>query len=127
MIDEDDDEDDEGKPISPSNRARRSAETDRNHRRRRSQYSGPEFNLHSSETLIGSKRSNNTGADDLKRIGSLNAMAESDGFLDDFFDTQIDKTTKFNNEIRSVIKNLGEKISNNASVILNESLEDEDK
>ena len=37
------------------------------------------------------------------------------------------KNAKFNNEIRSVIKNLGEKISNNTSVILNESHEDEDK
>ena len=123
LLDEDNDEDDEGKPISPSNRAR----TDRNNRSRRAGRTGnPDFKLHDPASVRGSKRSWDTGSDELRRIGKL-SMTESDGFLDDFFDTQIDKTTKFNNEIRSVIKNLGVKISNNASVILNESLEDEDK
>ncbi len=123
LIDEDSDEEDEGRPISPSNRAR----ADRNNRSRRAGKTGnPDFKLHDPASVRGSRRSNDPGGEELSRLGRL-SMTESDGFLDDFFDTQIDKTTKFNNEIRSVIKNLGEKISNNASVILNESLEDEDK
>ncbi len=117
---EEGEEDEDGNPVKPSSKV-----TGHDRRRRSTGRTGvPEFNLGASATGED-KRSRSPGAE-LARIGRL-SMIESDQFLDEFFDTQLDKNAKFNNEVRSIIKNLGSKISNNASVILNESFEDDDK
>jgi hypothetical protein len=120
LMDDDDDEDDDTRPVKPSSKV-----VGYDRRRRRAGKTGvPEFNLGASATGEN-KKSRSPGAE-LARIGRL-SMKESDDFLEDFFDNQLAKNQKFNNEVRSIIKNLETKISNNASVILNESFEDDDK
>ena len=122
LIDEDEDEDTEDRPVRASNKVKK-----KDLKRTPAHLRPPvyDFSPNSPDGPFG-MTGYKSPAKELSRIGSL-SMKESDGFLDEFFDNLLDKNAKFNNEVRSIIKNLGTKISNNTSVILNESLEDEDK
>ena len=119
LIDEDDDDDDDETPVRASSRV-----VGYDRRRRRAGRTGvPEFDLGASAPS-GRDIPSLSPRGELRRIGSL-SMKESDIFLDDYLNKKLSQTSKFNNEMRSVIKNLRSKISNNGSVLLNESDVDE--
>ena len=122
MIDEEldeeleEEEDESGNPVKPSNKVKK-----KDLRRTPAHLRAPIYDLSpgSPDGPFGHKGSRSPGRE-LARIGSL-SMKEADLFFNDYFDKQINQTSKFNNEMRSVIKNLRSKISNNGSELLNES------
>lgn len=109
-------EDESGNPVKPSNKVKK-----KDLRRTPAHLRAPIYDLSpgSPDGPFGHKGSRSPGRE-LARIGSL-SMKEADLFFNDYFDKQINQTSKFNNEMRSVIKNLRSKISNNGSELLNES------
>jgi hypothetical protein len=118
--DDDEEEDSSGRPVKPSNKIKK-----KDLKRTPAHLRPPVYNLSpdSPDGPYGHK-GYKSPARELSRIGSL-SMKESDVFLADYFDKQLNQTSKFNNEMRSVIKNLRSKISNNGSELLNESGTDE--
>jgi hypothetical protein len=114
--DDDDDEDEDGNPVKASSRVKK-----KDLKRTPAHLRPPIYDLSpdSPDGPYGHKGSRSPGRE-LARIGSL-SMKESDIFFNSYFDKQINQTSKFNNEMRSIIKNLRSKISNNGSELLNES------
>lgn len=118
LIDEEEEEDDKKNPVKPSSRVKKRRRKDTPAHLREPVY---DLSPNSPDGPYGHKGYRSPA----QELASAGRLGEVDEFLNSYFDDQISQTSKFNNEMRSVIKNLRSKISNNGSELLNESDLDE--